>query len=193
MGRQLYIKYVVGVKRMTNCYDPCNNHNNSKALIYVLIGALFFAVIALFIVVLTSVAAGLTGIQAQLVGAGGTTIADGSNVIFDSVLNNQSGSISYSGATGTFTVTAPGNYYVDWWVGTDGAGPSTNVSFAIDVNGVNYSEASSPIVSGQLSGEALVTVTTVPTQITLVNVTGQGVFVPTTPVQANIVITKAGS
>lgn len=132
----------------------------------------------------------IEGIQAELVGAGGGIIGNGDNVIFDTVLNDQSDNISYDTTTGEFTITAPGNYNVAWWTAPDGAGPATNISFAVAVNGVNYSIASSPIVSVQLAADALVTVDTVPTIITLVNVTGEDVFVPSIPVQAGIVITK---
>lgn len=168
-------------------YDECCRVSSFKTIISTIVSLLSIAV---FVLILLSGPAELTGIQAQLTEAGGTILANESNVVFDSVLNDQSSDIDYDGVTGEFTITAPGNYYVDWWVGTDGAGPSTTVGFAIEVNGVLYSESASPIVSGLLSGEALVTVTAVPTIVTLVNVTGEDVFVPVTSVQANIVITQ---
>lgn len=146
------------------------------------------AITALILVVIGASTSGFgPGIQAELVGAGGGTIPDGTNVLFDT-LNNQGSSISYNPATGLFTITSRGDYNVAWWVATDGAGPATSVSFAVEVNGVPYSTASSPIVSGQLSGDALVSITMVPATISLVNVTGDDVFVPTIPVQAGIVI-----
>jgi hypothetical protein len=44
-------------------------------------------------------------------------------------------------------------------------------------------------VTGQLSGRALITVNAVPATLTLVNLTGDDVFLsPDTPVQASIVI-----
>ena len=175
---------------MSDCYEKCRPSCFNIVISFIL-SLLFLAVATLAILfVVTNRPANLTGIQAELVGAGGTIYPDGGNVVFDTLVNNQSADINYNGATGAFTITAPGNYYVDWWVGTDGAGPSTSVSFAIEVNGVLYSESSSPIVSGQLSGEALVTVTSVPVTITLVNVTSQDAFVPVTPTQAGIVITR---
>lgn len=130
----------------------------------------------------------LAGIQAQLVDAGGGTIPDNSNVIFDTVIIDESDNISYDQTTGEFTITKPGIYYIDWALPVDGAGPSINVSATIEVNGVAYSTASSPIVSGVIAGETLVNVTTVPTTISLVNITGFELFVPATPVQGNIVI-----
>ena len=130
-----------------------------------------------------------SGIQAELVGAGGEIIPDGTNVLFDNVLNVQS-PISYDPATGEFTVTEAGNYNVAWWTAPDGAGPATSISFTVAVNGVPYSTASSPIVSVQMSANAFVTIDTVPATISLVNTTGEDVFVPDIPVQAGITITK---
>jgi len=128
------------------------------------------------------------GIQASLVGGEGTVPA-GTNVLFDTV-NNLGNGVSYDPVTGLFTITRLGNYNVAWWVATDGAGPATSVSFADAVNGVPYSTASSPAVTGQISGDAFVSVTMVPATVSLVNVTGEDVFIPSTPVQAGIVIKR---
>jgi hypothetical protein len=147
--------------------------------------------ILLFVGVLIIVFSGppeLSGIQTSLVGSGGGIVLDGDNVIFDTVLNDPSPDISYDDTTGEFTITEPGNYYVSWWFAADGAGLSTTVSFAVEVGGAVYSTASSPVVSGELSGDALVTVTTNPTVISLANVTGEDAFIGATPVQANMVI-----
>ena len=43
-------------------------------------------------------------------------------------------------------------------------------------------------MAGQLSGSALITIGAPPATLTLVNLTGDNVFLPETPVQANIVI-----
>jgi hypothetical protein len=146
------------------------------------------AITALVLVVIGASASGFgPGIQAALVGAGGETIPDGTNVLFDT-LNNQGSSIVYDPVTGLFSITRQGDYNIAWWVSTDGAAPATSVSFAVEVNGVPYSTASSPIVTGQLSGDAFVTINMVPATISLVNVTGEDVFVPDIPVQAGIVI-----
>jgi hypothetical protein len=152
--------------------------------------ALTLAVIAIIISCINNKAPQIEGIQAELIGAGGGIIPNGGNVIFDRILNDQSESISYNFATGEFTITECGTYNVAWWTAPDGAGPAINVSFAVAVNGVPYSTASSPIVSVQMAASALVTVNTVPVTISLINVTGDDVFVPSTPVQAGIVITK---
>jgi len=130
------------------------------------------------------------GIQAQLTGAGGSVIADDANIVFDTVINSLDNTIAYNPATGAFTINRPGDYFISWAVAADGAGPAVNVTFAISVNGLPYAAMSSPIVSGEVSGDALVTVGNTPAVITLVNVTGEGVFIPATPVQANIVIFK---
>jgi hypothetical protein len=81
-----------------------------------------------------------------------------------------------------------GNYYISWWVAADGtAGPPT-VNFAINLNGGGSVTGSSPIITGQVGGSALITVSTVPSTITLVNNTTDTVGFASTLIQANIVI-----
>jgi hypothetical protein len=132
----------------------------------------------------------LAGIQVQLAAVEAGTVDNGAAVIFDTVVNDQSPNISYSAFTGDFTVTATGNYYVTWWVATDGAAAATTVTFAIELNGAGGVSASSPIVTGQLSGSALITVGAAPATIALVNTTGDTVNFAATPIQANIIIVE---
>lgn len=135
--------------------------------------------------------AGLEGIQAELTGAEGGLFPDGENIIFNTVVNDTTESISYDPATGVFTISEPGTYKVDWWVSSDGAGPAVTVNYTLEMNDAPYTTVSSPIVSGQTSGSALVTVDSAPATIALVNSTGDDIFIPSfTPVQAGIVITK---
>ena len=130
----------------------------------------------------------LSGIQAQLIGSGGDLINDGANVIFDTVINDQSENISYSPADGVFTISANGNYYVDWWVTTDGSGGPVNMVFSLSVNGSSVSLGNSPIVTGQVNGNAFITISDAPATLTLVNQTGAEVVFANIPVQANLTI-----
>ena len=120
----------------------------------------------------------------------GFTIPDGGTVIFNSMVNDQSLNINYSLVTGQFTILAAGNYFVTWWVDTDGAEEQITVSFGLSLNGGPPNVGVSPIVTGQLNGSALVTVGAAPATLQLVNATGDNVFIPLTPVQANIVIVE---
>jgi len=128
------------------------------------------------------------GIQAQLQGSGATIIADGATVLFDTVLLEQSPNISYNAGTGEFTLSAAGNYYVSWWVATDGSAGPVNMVFAVEVGGTPVAAGNAPIVTGQVSGDALITVETAPAVVTLVNATGADVGYASTGVQANITI-----
>ena len=128
---------------------------------------------------------GLHGVQAQLLSS--SIVTDGANVLFDTVLSDQSSAVSYNFAAGEFMIAAPGNYFVSWSVATE-APQATTVAFALRLDGVSVAEAASPNVTGQLTGTALVTVTTVPAVITLVNTTGSGVFYANVSVKANITI-----
>lgn len=170
------------------CFCPCSIDKKALKCILCAFAILAF-IIGLIIAISSLTSDDNSGIQAELVGAGGGVIADGSNVIFDNVITDQNDNIVYNSATGEFTITEPGNYDVAWWTAPNGAGPATSVSFAVAVNGFPYSTASTPIVSDQMSAHALVTIEEVPATISLVNVTGEDVFVPSIPVQAGIVIT----
>lgn len=134
-------------------------------------------------------ASALGGIQAQLFTGTISTIPPGGTVIFNSILNDQSPSITYNFLTGQFTITQPGNYYVAWWVATDGTEASPDISFAVAINNVPYSLGSTPLMTGQVIGEALVTVGAVPINVSLINESGSTVALSqVVPVQANIVI-----
>ncbi len=134
----------------------------------------------------------MTGIQAQLLTTGVTTIPVGGAVIFNSVINDLAPGISYNFGNGQFTITQTGNYYVAWWVAADGAATSPEISLALNLNGIPFSIGSSPLVTGQVSGEAFVTVGITPSTINLTNVSSDTVALSSAvPVQASIVILQA--
>ncbi len=130
----------------------------------------------------------LQGIQAQLQGSPGAIIAGGNNVIFDTIINDQSENISYDAATGEFTISSAGNYYVNWWVTTDGSAGPVNMIFGVTAGGNTITQGNSPIVTGQVKGDAFITVSEAPVTVTLVNQTGADVVYANIPVQANITI-----
>ncbi len=133
----------------------------------------------------------LEGFQAQLQGSPGTLIADSANVIFDTIINGQSESISYMAATGEFTISEAGNYYIKWWVATDGSAGPVNMVFSVVVDGISLSLGNSPIVTGQVDGDAFITVSGSPITVTLANQTGADVVFANIPVQADITIFTA--
>lgn len=135
--------------------------------------------------------ADLEGIQAQLQGSPGTLIEDAANVIFDTMINDQSENISYNALTGEFTILQAGNYYIKWWVVTDGSAGPVNMVFAVFVDGSSFAIGNSPIVTGQVNGEAFITVLDSPVTVALVNQTGAEVVFANIPVQADITIFTA--
>ena len=136
----------------------------------------------------TGSAVQLRGLQAELLGDGDALIADNTTVIFDTVLNDQSLDISYDSSTGEFTISKAGNYFVSWWVSTGASSLTSTVVFSVAVDGSSFSRGVSPIVTGQVSGSAFVTIGATPATISLINVSGDIVRLADTPVQANIVI-----
>ncbi len=171
-----------------------SNRFNLKTRAVLLLGLLTVIFFIFFVIQIATPSPTLGGIQAEQTDASDTVLPAGGKVIFNTVLNDQSDNISYNATTGEFTITKPGNYYVDWWV--NALNPRVlplSLTYSIAVNDVPYSSASYPpteLLRTQLSGETLVTVTMVPTTITLINATGSAVIIPTAPVQADIVIAE---
>jgi hypothetical protein len=126
----------------------------------------------------------------QLQGSSGGTITNGANVLFDTVINAPSANITYNAGIGMFSINEPGTYYISWWVNTDGAEAETTTSFGVNVVSgptiLAYSPA--PVVTLQLSGNALLTVTTTPTEFSLFNNSGATVDYGTSPIQADLTI-----
>ncbi|MEM5779996.1 MAG: hypothetical protein AAGU02_02485 [Lawsonibacter sp.] len=112
--------------------------------------------------------------------------------MFDTVVSAPSSNITYNAGTGTFFITQPGNYYISWWVNTDGAETSPIVNFGIRVisggSGTILASSPSPVVTLQLNGNALITSVSVPTVFSLFNNTGTTVTYGTSPIQADLTI-----
>lgn len=139
----------------------------------------------------TGPAVQLRGIEADLIGSSSGTVLNAYNVIFDNVSNNQTQNISYDQTTGEFIINAEGNYYVNWWVSTNGAGTANIVDFSLELNNNIVGYSVSPNTTGQVGGSAIITVTNPPSTLTLVNRTGEAVNYAGTSVQASILIVEA--
>ena len=130
----------------------------------------------------------LLGLQAQYQNASAAVIANGALIPFNTVINNQSAALTLNAATGEITITEPGNYYVSWWISLDGSTVAVFITFSLELDGTPLSSAAIPVLSGQLTGADLISVTTTPAVLTLVNATGNDIFTGDTNVQANIAI-----
>lgn len=153
--------------------------------------ALLAAILVISIIFVTPIGTTqIGGIQTQLTEEGNTLLPNDNAIVFNNLINDQSSDINYNSTTGEFTITKPGNYYVSWWVATDGSTSVPTVNFSVAINGVPHSMGSSPIVSGQVSGSALITVVSSPTTVTLVNTSTDDIQIANTAVQANMVIVE---
>jgi hypothetical protein len=132
----------------------------------------------------------LAGIHAQMLNQNSNTLEDNVNVLFDSLLNTSSPSISYDSNTGIFTISETGTYLVNWWVAVAGTAGPSSVAFALRLNDSTDIPSAMPNIEGQLSGSSLLTIGTAPSTLALVNTTGSAVLYGDLPVQANIVITQ---
>lgn len=146
-----------------------------------------------------------TQLRAVMTGLQGTTgrsllqsqeLPDTEPVLFDETLGNTSVNVNYDNATGRFEINKAGTYFASWWVATDGSGQSTSLQFGLVVNYGDPSQqvfvACSPVVTGQISGSAMFTITTVPSYITLRNLTGDVVNYANTNYRSMMTVIEVG-
>ncbi len=129
----------------------------------------------------------MDGIQVVL--DNGIEFDNNSNIIFNTIQNTVGSSINYDTITGNFTITEAGNYDVSWWIATGGAAASPIVAFSLQLDAVEVGATASSVTEGNVSGNALITVSTVPATLSLLNNSGDVVFIPTLPIEGSLVIT----
>ncbi len=131
------------------------------------------------------------GLQIQLQSTGDLIIANNDPIIFDTIVSNFSSNISYDTTTGEITVTASGLYYINWWLAIDGSIVEPTISYTIITSSGDNITSSSPILSDNMSGNALFNITASigsPVTISLINTTGNDTFIGYTTVRADLVI-----
>lgn len=117
----------------------------------------------------------LSGMQLQLT-AEIVTVPNDGNVIFDTIVSSLSPVISYNSVSGEITITENGIYYINWWIGADGSTVAPFILFSIVVSDGTEISSATPIQSDNMSGNALLNITTAPVTLSLVNKTGNDVF-----------------
>jgi len=177
-----------------NCSD---HHQPSKCQsgflgLLLLIPMLIFSLIAIAALTISIIFSGteLEGAQVQLQGDV-LTIADGAPVIFDTLITDNSSGIAYDAITGEITITESGTYYINWWFSADGSPIATTIDLSIVTSTGGIITASNPVLSGQMSGNALLDITAsvgTPVTIQLINTTGNEIFVGATTVRADLTI-----
>lgn len=118
----------------------------------------------------------LSGFQVQLTTSDPVTIPDNGNVIFDTIITSILPAISYDATNGVITISDNGVYYINWWIGADGSTVAPQILFAIVVSDGQTIPSATPIMSDNMSGNALLNITTAPVTLSLVNQTGNDVF-----------------
>lgn len=137
----------------------------------------------------------LEGLEVQLRGAV-TTIASGAPVMFDTIVTDQSPFIDYNALTGEIIITETDVFYINWWVSADGIEGVSPISFSVITSAGDNVPASTPIVTGQLSGNALVPISASPDSpviLQLVNNTDTTIGFGLTPIKADLTIMNVNS
>ena len=133
----------------------------------------------------------LRGLQAQLTTGG--TLAPGAAIPFNTVPVSDAPAITYFPSSGQFMVNEPGLYKIDYSVNLTSADAAAPVSLGVNLNGTTVASSDTVVATGKASGEALVNVTTVPSNISIANAGAAPVtYASDTPVIANAIVTYVG-
>lgn len=121
--------------------------------------------------------------------AGGGTIPNNTAIAFNRTIVNYDTNISYNDST--FTISAPGDYYISWNValktGLGVLGPT--ISLVANTTPTETFPSTNSMKTGQISGSAALRVTTAPTTFQLVNTTGSSIVLANNvEISANISI-----
>ena len=132
----------------------------------------------------------LRGMQLSLEGSSGGTAAANASVPFDTVDANNTLGVSYTAGSGSVTIGRTGTYLVNWWVSIAGTQTAQSLAFAVSLNGSDVQTSYSDIGGGQVTGSAVVNVTSIPTTLQLINRSAAAVTYATAGVQAGLTLTQ---
>ena len=132
----------------------------------------------------------LRGIEASLTNASGGTLPDSGAVLFNNTVSNNTIGGSYDSTTGTFTLTEPGTYLVNWWVALGDAQGTQALSFSLTANGTLARTAYTGANAGEINGTSLIAVGESPVSIQLVNNSGVPIQFAVSDVQSGATITQ---
>ena len=128
----------------------------------------------------------LGGMQVQVTRS--ANILDNYNVIFDKIIADASTNITYNSNNGQFTISKLGVYYISWWINFDGIDGDEKLCFSIVTSSGEYISSYSPNGTGQIYGNAILNVLSVPFIFQLANTTKATVSLSTTPITGDLAI-----
>ena len=128
--------------------------------------------------------------QLSLEGSSGGTVAANASVPFDTVDANNTLGVSYTAGSGSVTIGRTGTYLVNWWVSIAGTQTAQSLAFAVSLNGSDVQTSYSDIGGGQIYGTAIVTVSSIPATLSLVNRSGDAVTYATAEGQSGLTLTQ---
>ena len=130
----------------------------------------------------------LSGLQVQLVNGTSTAIDNEDVIPLNTVINSQGSYATFNPMTSEVTLNQLGNYLINWWVAIGGSTVSPSLTISLAVDGNVHSNATSTISIDQVSGSDFITIATVPANITLINSTGNQIFLDPLVSSANITV-----
>ncbi len=130
----------------------------------------------------------LSGLQVQLINGTSTSIDNEDIIPLNTVINSQGSYATFNPVTSEITLNQPGNYLINWWVAIGGSTVSPSLTISLAVDGNVHSNATSTISIDQVSGSDFITIATAPAIVTLINSTGNEIFLDPLVSSANITV-----
>jgi len=131
----------------------------------------------------------LRGMQLSLTTHSAGTVESGEAIPFNSIVANNTVGLSYAPTSGEVTFNCTGTYLVNWWVAIDNAQPQ-EVAFSLQLNGNEVQTSYSDIGGGQIYGTAILPVSAIGSELSLVNASGGTITYATTKGQAGMTVTQ---
>ena len=147
---------------------------------------------------ITGPTANLIGLQAQTTGLQLGIIADSADIPLDTLISDAgTPDITFNGISNDIQLNTLGVYYVDWWINiSDSQTTNSEINLTLDAaNGIivpgNISFTAETLsLPTQISGNAVITVTSAPVNLKFINSSGGSIQLGNTTIQLNVSVIK---
>ncbi|GAA0064924.1 hypothetical protein UT300001_34350 [Clostridium sp. CTA-1] len=146
----------------------------------------------------TGPTANLIGLQAQTTGLQFGIIADSADIPLDTLISDAgTPDITFNAISNDIQLNTLGVYYVDWWINiSDAQTTDSEINLTLDAaNGIivpgNVSFTAETLsLPTQISGNAVITVTSAPVNLKIINSSGGAIQLGNTTIQLNVSVIK---
>lgn len=132
------------------------------------------------------------GMQLQVQNKHSVIIFQGQPILFDVIITPDDKLMTYDITTGEITIKKTGFYFFEWWMALEGAGLVDEITLQLQSVDQSVQIGASAAVNplAQITGNAVVNITTAPQRFSLVNNSGGAVQLADSSIQGSIIVGK---